>query len=336
MMNKIWPWFTAACLAVVVSLLAVWLRPDSAAAAATKKVLVVMSYHQGYAGEEEIREGFEQGLNGAEIKFFHMDTKNNIESGAEKGREAFKLYKEFKPDVVVAVNDNAQSFFVVPYLKDKVETPVVFCGVNFEATKYGFPATNVTGVLERKHYRESIAFAQVIDPEIKTIAVLYKDNPTNRQNIAQLEGEKSLYPAVITARHKISALAELRDVLAQSEADAYLLLNLTGVVGDQGKAMEGTDVIRFIVDNSSKPTIGASSWEIKAGVLSGVIKSNDEQGAIVAEMVLRIWGGESPQNLPLAQNCNGQRFINLGTLNKIGLKLTPEAVLGTEMLALDQ
>ena len=31
-----------------------------------------------------------------------------------------------------------------------------------DAAKYGFPATNVIGVLEKKHFREAISFAQLL------------------------------------------------------------------------------------------------------------------------------------------------------------------------------
>ena len=138
-----------------------------------KKVMVVMSYHQTYKGEIEIREGLEKALPGARFKYVWLDTKINKKGGPEKAKEAIELYQEFKPDGVIAADDSAQELFVVPYLKDKEPVPVVFCGVNFEAGKYGYPAGNVTGVLEKKHYREGISFAQLIDRNVEKIAVVH-------------------------------------------------------------------------------------------------------------------------------------------------------------------
>ena len=49
--------------------------------------------------------------------------------------------------------------------------PVVFTGVDADPSKYGYPAANVTGVIERPHFKESLALAQRLRP-IKRIAVL--------------------------------------------------------------------------------------------------------------------------------------------------------------------
>ncbi len=102
--------------------------------AASFKVLVVMSYEETYPTTPEYKEGIKAVLGDTcEIRYFQMDTKQHLEAGPEKAKEAYALYEEFQPDGVIAADDNAQSMFVVPYLKDKVKTPVMFCGVNAEA-----------------------------------------------------------------------------------------------------------------------------------------------------------------------------------------------------------
>jgi len=299
-----------------------------------KKVLVVMSYHEGYDGEEEIKGSILSLLVGAESKFVHLDTKKNLAGGEERAREAFRLYGEFRPDAVIAANDNAQSLFVVPYLKGKVATPVVFCGVNNDASKYGYPAVNVTGVLEKKHYRESVSFSQVVDPAIRKVGIICKDNPSNRTNLAKIEKEKHSYSAEITASVAVATLAEAEAAVAElsSRSDALLFLNLTGLLDGRGLPLEGQAVLAVLTEEARVPTIGADSWEVKAGVLCGVIQSDAEQGAIAVEMLLAIWGGKAPADLPVSENVNGRRHVNISTLKKLGLELAPEVVIGTEMI----
>jgi len=103
------------------------------AGASGKKVLVVASYHDGYRWEDEIIRTLRQLLVGAELTVFHMDTKRNLAGARQKGAEAFRLYSHLEPDAVVTLDDNAQEYFVVPYLRDKTDTPVIFCGVNDDA-----------------------------------------------------------------------------------------------------------------------------------------------------------------------------------------------------------
>ncbi len=303
-----------------------------------KKVLVVMSYHEGYGGEEEIKGAVLSLLGGAEVRFVHLDTKKNLAGGEERAREAFRLYREFQPDAVIAANDNAQSLFVVPFLKGKVETPVVFCGVNNDATKYGYPAVNVTGVLEKKHYRESISFSQVVKPAIRKIGIVYKDHPTNLTNLAQIEEEKASYAAEITTAVAVTTLAEAEAAVADlsPRVDAVLFLNLTGVLDSRGLPLEGKEALSSLAETTGLPTIGSDSWEVKAGVLCGVIQSDAEQGALAVEMLYEIWGGKAVVDIPVTENVNGLRYVNITTLKRLGLKLEPEVVIGTEMVVSGQ
>lgn len=299
-----------------------------------KKILVVASYHKEYKWCKEIVQTLESELRGAQLTVFYMDTKRNLAGAEEKAAEAYELYRKLQPDAVITIDDNAQKYFVVPYLKDKVKTPVIFCAVNDDASKYGFPATNVTGVLEKKHYRESISFAQVIEPNIRTFAVLYKPSPSNGINIAQIQREKDLYTADLIALIPVDAMDDVWkaiDVYAAS-VDAFLLLNMTGIKDKDNIQIEGHEAIRRITEVTDKVTIGASDWEIEAGALCGVIKAGEEQGSLAARQLVAYWEGSPIREIPLLENKNGQRYLNLLTMKKLKLQLQPEMIIGTTII----
>jgi ABC-type uncharacterized transport system substrate-binding protein len=299
-----------------------------------KKILVVASYHEGYKWCDEIITTLEHELAGAEITTFYMDSKRNLAGAEAKAKEAYALYRKLQPDAVFTIDDNAQAYFVVPYLRDKVETPVIFCGVNDDAAKYGFPAGNVTGVLEKKHYRESISFAQIIQPTVRTVAVLYRPTPSNAINLGQIEKEKETYSANVIAALPVHTVEELRKALRDYAAtvDAFLILNLTGITDEDGAKVEGHDAIALTVAGTDLVTIGASDWEIEAGALCGVIKSGEEQATLAAHQLVDHWSGTSIQDLPILQNKGGQRFINLNTMEKLHIELRPEMVIGTRLI----
>lgn len=302
-----------------------------------KNILVVASYHQGYRWCAEIIESLEKELSGARLTVFFMDTKRNLDQAEEKAEEAYRLYTELKPDAVITIDDNAVKYFVLPYLKGKVTTPVFFCGVNDDAGKYGLPAANVTGVLEKKHYSESISFAQVISPRVRAVAVLYKPSPSNEINVAQIKKEHGSYHADIIAYAPVRSIAELDQALAEHSVnvDALLLLNMTGIADSQGEKIEGHEAIAHVVRNTSLITIGASDWEVEAGALCGVIKTGEEQAALVASQLYTYWSGSQISELPLKQNVNGQRFLNMKTLKRLGLQLRPEMIIGSQILSGD-
>jgi len=326
-------------LVLLFFMLPLFVQPGSALAnhfelATGKKVLIVASYHQGYKWVDEIVRTLEHELAGADLTVFYMDTKRNLDGAEEKAREAFSLYSELQPDAVITIDDTAQSYFVVPYLRDKVSTPVIFCGVNDDAARYGFPAGNVTGVLEKKHYRESISFAQIIDPQIRTVGILYRPSPSNITNVAQIEKEKGSYSAEVIAILAVDSIGDVRSALAEyaSQVDAFILMNMTGIVDDNNKQMEGHEAIARIVDETGRVTIGASDWEVESGALCGVIKTAEEQGVLAASQLISHWQDKAIADLPVIQNRNGQRYINLKTMNKLQIQLRPEVIIGTRII----
>ena len=118
---------------------------------AGKKILFINSYHEGYAWSDGVEKGVHNVLDGTgiDLKFVRMDTKRNPdEAFAKKAGEQVKAEVDaFKPDLVIASDDNAQKYVIVPYYKG-TNLPVVFAAVNWDASAYGYPTSNVTGMLE--------------------------------------------------------------------------------------------------------------------------------------------------------------------------------------------
>ena len=117
-----------------------------------KKVLYIDSYHAEYIWSRDITAGVRSVLNprkDIELKIFRMDTKRNMgeadkKNAAQKARE---LIESWRPDVVIASDDNASKYLIAPYYKN-AKLPFVFCGLNWDAAIYGFPADNITGMVE--------------------------------------------------------------------------------------------------------------------------------------------------------------------------------------------
>ncbi len=141
------------------------------------KVLVVMSYAKEDPWGIAIKKGIEAVLaSTCETEYVYMDAAEAFQGSLQKARETYSLYQEFQPAGVIAAGDNAQQLFVVPYLKNKVETPVIFCGVTGNPEDYTYPASNVSGILERSHTSHSITFAKILVPSIKTVSFITKED----------------------------------------------------------------------------------------------------------------------------------------------------------------
>ncbi len=303
--------------------------------AAPFKVLAVMSYEETYGWVQEIKEGTDSVLAGEhEVKYFYMDTKGNLKDGPQKAGEAYALYREFKPDGVIAADDNAQSMFVVPYLKNKVKTPVMFCGVNADAEEYGYPSSNVSGILERNHIAESVALAQQIIPSLKTFGFMIKKSPTGNAMLKQVQSESDRYAAKFVAYEEPNTLEEAVAMAKKlrEQCDVLFLSTLQGIPDENGRHLDDKEIMPIVLNTYDKPAITDAGYRVKYGFLCAVQQSGREQGETAAKMLLKAMQGTPVSEIPITRNYNGKRIINVTVLKALGIRPKPDFIFGAEMV----
>ena len=323
------------CLIAAAVFLTGGLSPAEAQESRKFKVLAVMSYEGTMPWVKDTKEGLDEVLSEhCEVKYIYLNTRNDFEGGKAKAEQAYQFYQDFQPDGVIAADDDAQVLFVVPYLKDKVKTPVMFCGVNKEPDVYGYPSSNVSGILERIHFAESIAFLQQIVPSVKTVAYLMGDNPTAKGYYEQIQKEMNAYSAksadfkfVNTMDEAISTLAEIK-----TQCDALFIENMVGIRDKNNKSLTEQEVIPLLTKNCGKPTMGANIFIIKFGLLCAVVKTGQEQGETAGKMLLKAMEGTPVSQLPITRNHQGKRIINVTVMKELGIKPRPDVLGSAELV----
>ena len=303
--------------------------------AAPYKILVVMSYEEENPWCIQIKKGIDSVLAGnSDIKYFYMDTKQNFKGGVLKAQEVYDYFNRFQPDGVIAADDNAQSMFVLPYLKDKVKTPVMFCAVNEEPEKYGYPASNVSGILERNFIGESIAFAKQLVPSIDTVGFLAKDSPSGRAIRKQVENESDSYLAKFAGFELVKTIHETLEALEAFEkiSDALFIAATNGILDADGRPLDNEQVTRIIAKFFKKPLIGANDFHVRYGVLCAVVKSGTAQGRVSAEMLLKVLMGTPIRQIPIAVNKYGKRMLNVTVMKELGIRPKRRVLVGTELV----
>lgn len=298
-------------------------------------VLAVMSYHEEYSWGREIRDGIESVLAGtAVVHYQYLDAKNNLAGGAEKAQKIHELYRQLQPDGVIAADDAAQSLFVVPYLKEKVTTPVMFCGVNEEPEVYGYPASNVSGILERGHFAESLSLLQLLVPSVKNFCIIAKDDDTSQGDMRQLRREAGAYSAKLAATRFSKTLAEAVAMIEEirDRCDALLIAPMEGLPAADGVSLPARDTVPLLVNAFGKPTFSGISHELKFGVLCSVTKTGREQGVTAARMLLQAMRGIPVSEIPLRVNREGKRIINVSEMKKLGIRPRPIVLRGVELI----
>ena len=281
-----------------------------------KKVLFVNSYHADFEWVEDITKGIVNTFNLSKLsdgtidtasgkvnfRIFYMDTKRNtgVSFAQESALKAKIIIETWKPDLVIASDDNASRYLVAPYYKNN-NVPFVFCGVNWDASEYGFPTSNITGMVEVTMLPELV---DILRSEAKggKIAFIAADSYSERKNI---EYYKKVFSLNLRTEFAISVEDFKNKFVKLNESvDMIILGNIEPLLG-----FENRKVQEWISENTMVPT-GAMDLFLSQFVIVTCAKSGEEQGEWAASTALKILNGARPDEIPMEQNKEVKVIIN--------------------------
>jgi ABC-type uncharacterized transport system substrate-binding protein len=306
-----------------------------------RKVLWIDSYHQGYPWSNGIEEGIRTTFNIVEnddgtlessdynlrLRTFRMDTKNNTSEAfkEEAGLKAKAFIESWAPDIVICSDDNAFKYLVMPFYKN-ADLPFVFCGVNWDVSKYdNAPYDNTTGMIEvwlisplieqLNKYTEGrrVGYMAADSPIEKEIALQIKEK-------LQIEFEEIVFPKTFDQWKQ-------EYLRLQDDVDLLIWANNEGIKGwddDQGQT--------FVLENTRIPTGTVSPW-MTPFTLIGLTQVPQEQGQWTARVALDILAGKSPKDIPLTRNKQGKMFLNMTLARKLEIKFPLELIERSHMVA---
>jgi len=307
-------------------------QPAPDQAAAKKKVLLLHSYYSDYPWTNAITEGVQEILPGqdVELEIFYMDTKRKTsqEWKVKSGEMAIKKIDEWQPDVVIASDDNAQIYVTQNYA-GKAKPYIVFCGVNANPADYGFPASNVTGILERPNMDAAIKFLKAIYPTARRVAVISDTDPTSRGTLEYLS--ENAYDIRIIKYHLIKDFDTWKDRINfyNIEADAiFIYMYHTIRAGEEAVSIPPEEVLKWTVANAKVPLVGFFDFAVEGGMLCGAVESGREFGQEAAKMAMELLQGKDIKDIPVKISTVGIRMLNMSTARRLGIAV-PEDVLPT-------
>src|SRR3989344_497049 len=287
--------------------------PDASAA----KCLYLSSYHKGYEWNDGIERGLDATLAGkCEVDKFYMDTNRHKDVAyAETIALAAKAHIEAtRPDVVIACDDNASKYVVKPYYKDAA-LPIVFCGINWSVEPYGYPYSNVTGMIEISPIKPLIKSIKDILKKTRRGAYLgsavisqHREFELNRQVYAK-EG-------IVITPIFVKTMKEWEAGYEKAQRTDFVVVgNNSGLDDwDQDRAR------RYALAHVKTLTVTNYDWMADTAMLA-VTKIAEEQGEWAAETALAILGGMKPSQIPIVPNRRWNLFVNSALLDKAGIRL---------------
>ena len=248
-----------------------------------------------------------------DLKTIRMDTKRNTSKEFKKSAalKVKALIDIWQPDVVIAADDNASKFLIVPYFKDK-SLPFVFCGVNWDAKIYGFPCSNVTGMVEVSLIPQLLEKLEVY-ARGKRIGLLGADNLSNRKEATNY---KRIFKVDLRREVFVKTFEELKMAFKQiqNEVDMLILAPPSFLKTDSDKK----EAAKFFEEHTIIPTGSVEDW-ITPNTLIGYTKIAEEQGEWAAWKALEILNGRSPVDIPIVKNKKAKVYLNMRIAKKLNI-----------------
>jgi len=281
------------------------------------KCMLVMSYHKGYEWNDGVENGVRSVLkNKCDLQVFYMDTKRNKTAKHAKimAVKAKSAIDEFRPDVLIAADDNASRYLVTKYYKD-VDLPVVFCAVNWDVSKYGYPYKNVTGMVEVAPIQPLYEVSRNMLGEVHTVTYLGANTFSEKKNSRRVASVMKN----LGVKHKIllaETFSEWKKMFSAGQSSDFIMLGSNAGISewDSDKALEHVKI------EAKKLIVTNHSWMAPFSMYA-MTKVAEEQGQWAAEAALAIVRGLSPRKIPIRVNRKWQTYINTPLLRKIGMNM---------------
>jgi hypothetical protein len=277
-------------------------------------ILVLHSYDPGYAWVRDVNAGLDRVFDKPylyRVRRYYMDTKRHPSDGfkATAGIAARNVIAAMRPDVVIAVDDDAQQYAARYFVGDPHVT-IVFAGVNRTAADYGYAhAANVTGILERiplDAMREALGSAVGAGTPGRPLRVAYLGDrsetvdgdagqvrqydwrPLALGAVRQVDTWPAWQAGVLAlgARHDVLLVSGYRR-LRRSDTDATLV--------------PAREVVAWTEAHSPVPVVSFNGFYTEDGGMLAIGTSPYEQGEVAAALALQVvLHGRAAATLPVA------------------------------------
>ncbi|ETX01065.1 MAG: hypothetical protein ETSY1_08865 [Candidatus Entotheonella factor] len=297
-------------------------------------VLIIASYHNQYLWQADYHAGIVEKL-GADyqVDLFEMDTKRLPKSEYKKRAQlAWEHYENVKPQLVFLGDDNALRYLAPKFVE--TETPVVYLGINNNPKKYGASdQKNITGVLERPLYKQSVKMLQgLLNKKPRKVLFLFDDGVTTRAVVSMTFKNKTklrIHGVPVQVK-RVGTLKRWQETVLRAKDDGFDAIVTGGyntIKDDEGNHVPIAQVGQWTNTHTPVPMFSFWSFSVAADqTIGGLVLFGKSQGEKAGELALRILKeGVSPGEIRPAVSEKGRYFFSQTQLKKWGLTL-PEAI----------
>jgi signal transduction histidine kinase len=299
-------------------------------AAAFKRVVMINSYHEGYAWTDSIVRGVRSALDSAtvpidlDIEYLDRRRYDNAET-SENSAEFFKRkFAHIPVDLVIASDDVAVRFLLRRRDTLFSNVPVVFCGVNEFHGSSAYVSLNpeirpwLTGVLERVDVDSTVDVALRLNPDTRSLVTVGEDSATYYERDL-----KRTHPELSVSRILAQDLPldELGKQLRALKPHTIVLVSYFSR-DSTGHWLSISDSIRFVCEHSPVPVYGLNWTALGLGIVGGKLTDGYQQGRRAGKIALSVLNGASPAALGIQRDSPNTYGFDYAQLARFGIPVS--------------
>ena len=302
-------------------------------------VLVLNSYHIGYAWSEDIINGinstFSKGTIHPEIFVEYMDTKRYAPEDIFPSLIAMytSKYEHTPLDLIILVDNNALSFMATYHDQLFPDVPVIFLGVNGFTPEMLGTLTDVTGISESIDERKTIDLILQLLPETQHLVTITDSTVTGEIHLARFQELSIEYADQLDFIFLAGLSAdELAAELAQLPENSVIFFR-SFFRSVEGESITVEEALRLITQNSAAPIFTTWDFTLGEGVVGGALLTGQSQGRAAGELALQILQGTPAASIPILPGSPTEIILDYNELQRYDI---PAAAIPANSTILNQ
>ena len=298
-------------------------------ASQNKEVLLIHSYHKGYAWTDDISSAIEKSFKehkNIELTTVYMDSKR-IDDSIYLDNLA-KLYKQQfsnRPFDLIIISDNNAFDFISKYYEYLFkDTPVLFCGINDynkdSLEKLYFK--DISGVAEAVDVERNFELISKLHPNIKNLLIINDKSITGlavKKDLTKIiEKYKKEFDIEYTDNLEISDLKTKVSNLEKGNSAILFVLLFKDTTGKYFTYKQSFEEVRKV---SKVPIYGLWDFYLNSGMVGGLLTSAVAQGQTVSKMAIEVLNGKDIKDIPVVEESPNIYIFNYNELKRFNIDI---------------
>lgn len=304
-------------------------QPPHTAPRPNPRILVLHSYHYGFAWTENISKGIRTVIDSlcpeVEIVTEFMDVKRiyGEEYFSSLSRLFLLKYVRQTIDVIITTDDWALGFMLDEGKDILPGVPLVFCGVNdYDPNLRAETDRPVTGVVENIDIQGTVRAALQLHPQTTDIAFISDGTVTGRALTTAARMLSKGYPdslrfTYIAHRTMDQLRREVNELPRTAIVIAFVFTH-----DRYGRIWSHEYNLKRLSSKASVPIYSVWEFYLGHGIVGGMLTSGEAQGKVAAQMAHRILRGAAASDIPIQLQSPNRYLFDYEYLRKFQIDMS--------------